>query len=1129
MEKNCSIRTRRLFSKGLWGLILMFLFVFSSGGSQILAQTQAKYSIKFENSTVVSSVKKMQIQLGVNFFYDSESLKQEVAVVNKTFTNNTLDEILKSVLEGTSLSYNIVNNVVIIAHKETVDEKSKTISKDNNITVSGVVLDKKGESVIAANIWLVGTKIGAYTDIDGAFTIVMPANGVLEVSAISYETKQVTPNGANHLVITMNDDAINLKELVVIGYGTIKKGDVTGSVASIKSEDITKQAVLSADQALQGRLPGVQVVSNSGSPGGSASVRIRGIGTVNDAEPLYVVDGMPVSSISYLNTNDITSMEVLKDASASAIYGSRGANGVVLISTRKGNAGKTKISFSGYAGVQNSINNQQLLNGPQWYDLQAEINKTRTNKIDLSKVNRNTSTDWMKEVTQVAPIQNYNLDVNGGEGDILYAASVGYFNQDGTIKGTKFDRLTLRLNSEAKIMKNVTLGSNLSLSIANRSQVLEGSESWGIVSTAVRLEPVVPVYNADGTYGSSPYVDSNNPVASIQYTDTQYKNLNLVGNIFLNIDILKNLKFKSTFGVDMKKEDYYDFVPQYFVSTTQKNDESIISRGYLKRDNWLWENTLNYNKTFAEKHSLNALVGYTMEETREENLFGSKKGVPADLASLKYLNAAQNATSASVSGAAWESAMISYLGRVNYGFDDRILATLSLRADGSSKFAKQNRYAIFPSFSLAWKINNEKFFRQLNYDWVNALKLRAGWGQIGNQNIGNYLFQSTLTSGAQYRYLYGMPESIYQGVVAVGMANDKIKWETSESENFGLDIVLFKNLNIVTDYFIKTTKDMLLMEPIPYHMGFETGPVTNVGSVRNKGIEFQISWKGSFSNDLYYSIGANFSSIDNKVLSLGTGKAIPGGSVFQKGYATLTQVGYPIGVYWGFKTDGLVQNEAQLTEVKTRQPSAGLGDVIYKDINGYNADGKTLSGVPDGKLNDADKTMIGSPIPDFTYGINLGFGYKGLEFSAFFDGVQGNEIFNATRSYIYGTNSIYNKHIDVLNYWTPENTNTTMPRVNGNDINDNLRISDRYVEDGSFLRLKNIQLTYTFPKSFTSKLKIEGIKVYVSAQNLLTITKYSGLYPEIGQLSTSNYLSRGVDMGTYPQNRTITGGLSINF
>ncbi|MDD4293342.1 MAG: SusC/RagA family TonB-linked outer membrane protein, partial [Bacteroidales bacterium] len=623
MEKNCSIRTRRLFSKGLWGLILMFLFVFSSGGSQILAQTQAKYSIKFENSTVVSSVKKMQIQLGVNFFYDSESLKQEVAVVNKTFTNNTLDEILKSVLEGTSLSYNIVNNVVIIAHKETVDEKSKTISKDNNITVSGVVLDKKGESVIAANIWLVGTKIGAYTDIDGAFTIVMPANGVLEVSAISYETKQVTPNGANHLVITMNDDAINLKELVVIGYGTIKKGDVTGSVASIKSEDITKQAVLSADQALQGRLPGVQVVSNSGSPGGSASVRIRGIGTVNDAEPLYVVDGMPVSSISYLNTNDITSMEVLKDASASAIYGSRGANGVVLISTRKGNAGKTKISFSGYAGVQNSINNQQLLNGPQWYDLQAEINKTRTNKIDLSKVNRNTSTDWMKEVTQVAPIQNYNLDVNGGEGDILYAASVGYFNQDGTIKGTKFDRLTLRLNSEAKIMKNVTLGSNLSLSIANRAQVLEGSESWGIVSTAVRLEPVVPVYNADGTYGSSPYVDSNNPVASIQYTDTQYKNLNLVGNIFLNIDILKNLKFKSTFGVDMKKEDYYDFVPQYFVSTTQKNDESIISRGYLRRDNWLWENTLNYNKTFAEKHSLNALVGYTMEETREENLFGS--------------------------------------------------------------------------------------------------------------------------------------------------------------------------------------------------------------------------------------------------------------------------------------------------------------------------------------------------------------------------------------------------------------------------------------------------------------------------------------------------------------------------
>jgi len=456
------------------------------------------------------------------------------------------------------------------------------------------------------------------------------------------------------------------------------------------------------------------------------------------------------------------------------------------------------------------------------------------------------------------------------------------------------------------------------------------------------------------------------------------------------------------------------------------------------------ENTLNYNGNF-DKHSINAVIGYTAEQTRYEDIYATKQNTPNNTAEMQYLSAAQLASSATATGTAYESALLSYLGRVNYSYDNRYLATATFRADGSSRFGKSNRYGYFPSFALAWKFTNESFVKNLGLDWLDSGKVRFGWGQVGNQNIDNYMFQNLLTSSAQYAYLFGIPETLYQGIVAVAMGNADVKWETTESTNIGIDLSLLRGrLNFSGEYYDKTTKDMLLTEPIPYFLGFETGPMTNVGSVKNKGWEFSLEWRDKIGKNFGYNIGGNITTIKNEVLSLGTGKAISGGAI-RNGNATYTSVGNPIGSFWGYKTDGLINTAEEYADVRTRQPNADYGDVIFVNYN------------KDGVLSDLDKTVIGSPIPDFIYGFNLGAEYKGIDCSIYFEGSYGNEIFNAMRYFTYSLADVTNKSVDVLDYYSATNTDGTMPRLNGNDKNDNNRISDRYIEDGSYLRLKNLQ------------------------------------------------------------------------
>lgn len=989
------------------------------------------------------------------------------------------------------------------------------------VTVQGKVVDTHGEPLVGVSVVIKGTTNGTMTDIDGAYSIAVNSDATLVFTYVGYKAQSVVVGNQKNINISLEEDAQLIDEVIVVGYGVQKKSDVTGAISSVKSDAITRQPVANVAQALQGQVPGVIVTSNSGAPGGSVNVRIRGIGTVNNSDPLYVVDGMPVNNIDYLSTSDIQSMEILKDASATAIYGARGANGVVLITTKQGKAGKTTVTLDAYYGVNKVNNKLDLLNGSQWYDLQAEINKVRgTAAIDLTKVDRNTSTDWMKEITRTAAIQSYNLGISGGLADeYTYNTGVGFIDQEGTIKKTDYQRFSFRQNIEKTIIKKaLVIGTNLNISQSRTNKILEGSNTVGIVNSAIKLEPVIPVRDENGNYGYSPYIDYNNPVADIDYTNNKSKTTSIVGNVYADLNFLKYFKFRSSLGVDMRKTDDYQFTPVYTVSSYQKNPVNMVTRGYLKSDYYVWENTLNYTRTFAEKHSINALVGYTREWGRTETLEGSKKNTPSDDIDLQYLDAAQDGSSATATGTAYESALISYLGRINYDYDDRYLITASIRRDGSSRFGSKHQYGNFPSFALGWKISNESFFKNLDAKWISSLKLRAGWGRIGNQNIDNYMYQNLLSSNIQYSYLFGSgsAQQLYQGLVAVKMGNANVKWETTESTNVGVDAnFLSGRLTFSGEYYYKKTKDMLITEPIPNYLGFESGPMTNIGSAENKGFEFDVNWRDQVG-DFGYTVGFNISTIKNKMLSIGSGSPITGGIV-RNGNATITRVGDPIGAFYGYKTDGLIQTEAQLAEVRKLQPKAELGDVVFANTNGDEA------------LNDKDKVIIGNPIPDFIYGITLGFSYKNFDLNTQWGGTVGNDIFNAMRYYTYDLSSVTNKDVAVLNYWRPDNTNTNIPRLAGKDVNDNMRISDRYVEDGSYLRLRNVQLGYTFPIAITKKAYMQKLRVYVSGQNLLTFTNYSGADPEVGQITSTNYLSRGVDIGTYPQAMTITGGVSITF
>jgi TonB-linked SusC/RagA family outer membrane protein len=991
--------------------------------------------------------------------------------------------------------------------------------------VSGVVSDDI-EPLIGATVQIKGTGTGVATDFDGTYKIEVP-NGetVLVFSYIGLETQEVVVGTQETISITLKENTSVLDEVIVVGYGTQKRSNISGSVGVITAKEITETPVLRVEQALQGRTAGVQIAQNSGSPGSALTVRIRGIGTINNSDPLYIVDGVPVSGIDYLNPNDIESVNVLKDAASAAIYGARGANGVVLITTKGGKRDQAgQITYDSYYGIQSPWKTLNLLNAEEYAILsnEARINSGVAPLPEFSNpAALGEGTDWLGAIFQNAPMTNHQIGITGGSAKSAYALSANYFSQDGIVGGekTNFERMTVRFNANTDIKPWLKVGNNISFTNITRQFLPENNEFTTPLVRAMNMDPVTPIYKADGTYAYSRYADTDivNPLNAIEQTHNTFNSNRLVGSVYGEAQIMEGLTFKSTYSMDVTFAEQNTFFPRFDLSNdpvlgdAPAGERSLINSVGLGNNtwtNWQWENLATYNKTVGD-HVIVANLGSTMLKNRHDYNGGANTNLPSNNVIDAYIsNTIDPITSMSSYSGADESSMMSFFTRVNYEYQDKYLGSVTFRADGSSRFGANKRFGYFPSASFAWVTSREDFW---NYDAVSFFKIRTSWGQNGSDRIGNYGFTSVVSNGQNY--VFGQGSIITNGAIALSPGNPDLQWETSTQTNLGLDIEFLDGIVAFTaDYYIKNTSDMLYAAPIPLHVGAAFPPTQNIGEVKNSGLELSANHRKTV-NGVKYSVSGNIAFVNTEVVYLGEGgEPISTGRV-QSANANVsrTEVGKPIAGFYGYVTDGIFQNTEEVAAHAFQSEQTQPGDIRFKDLNN------------DGIINAEDQDYIGNPTPKFTYGANFSADYKNFDFSIFLLGSQGNDIYNATVRYDF---TYVNRPVSELNRWTGEGSTNENPRVSLTDPNQNARVSDRFVEDGSFMRIKNVQLGYTLPKSVANRLNIDKLRVYVSAQNLLTFTQYSGLDPEIGAL---NALEIGIDRGFYPQARTFLGGIQLAF
>ncbi len=1007
--------------------------------------------------------------------------------------------------------------------------------------IRGNITDQiTGESLPGANIVVAGTTQGTISDFDGNYSLSLsPGETTIVISYMGYISEEIevelSEGETRTLNIALSPDITTFEEFVVIGYGTQKKKVATGAISTVDAEQMTETPVLRVEQAMQGRTAGVQVTNLSGQPGEAPTVRIRGAGTTGDADPLYVVDGMVVDGIDYLNPGDIESMDVLKDAASAAIYGSRAANGVVLITTKTGEKGKMSITYSGYQAIQNIASPMEMLNAEQYRMLMNEgaRNAGLTEPFDMNEVVEH-DTDWQDALfVSNAPMTNHEVSVAGGSERSTYASSMSYFSQQGIIGGDKsqFDRITARLNTTHEVNDFINFGNSLAYSHITRRGIDSNTSFNGAYSSALNIDPLTPVFqdnentldqypydsepvvtNEDGrVYGISDYVGAEivNPLALLETRRPETRVDKLVGNIYGELELIEGLKLRTSAGLDLAYIVNDSHVPLFFLNDAQNNTEKTsVTKNMQRYRTWDWENTVNYTRQFGG-HNVTLLAGITARQSFFEDLTGFNADVPVDDPDHVYLNLATD-TVWTASGGASHYALYSQFGRILYDYESRYAFNVSLRRDASARFGANNRYGIFPSVGATWIISEENFFPQLAQ--LDILKVRASWGINGNDNIGDYQFISRIDKSRGY--IFGGGRAF--GASPFSVANADIKWEESEQLNIALDFGWFNNrLTGSVDYYVKTTRDLLEVIPIPGHVGNEPS-FANVGSVRNRGVEMSFDWRNS-SGDFNYSIGANASYNHNEMIKIGNEEGVlPGASWSIAGMITRAELGLPIAYFYGYVTDGIFQNQAEVFQHvsstgQVLQPNAKPGDVRFVDVDG------------DGRITAEDRTMIGSPTPDWTLGVNGSFDYRQFDFSFLLVGSYGNDVFNGIqrRDLRYT-----NRTVDALDRWTGEGTSNTTPRYTWVDTNNNERVSDLYIEDGSFLRVKNIQIGYTLPMSVLNRIKSNSWRFYISAENLFTLTNYSGADPEIGAMSSFDI---GIDRGVYPHARTWRVGTSISF
>jgi len=994
-------------------------------------------------------------------------------------------------------------------------------------SVTGTVTDQV-EPLIGAAIAEKGTNNGAVTDINGKFSIQVPAGATLQISYIGYVDQEVVINADRVLNIVLQEDLNELDEIVVIGYGSVKKSDLTGSVASIKSEDFVNTAISSIDQGLQGKVAGMVVSMSSGQPGAPSSIRIRGTSSINgNNEPLYVIDGVFVvpetnvgavtgpslNPLASINPSDIESIEVLKDASATAIYGTRGANGVILVTTKRGREGAAIVTINYTTSIQELRKKIPMLNAAQLARLGNEatdnVGAPRRN-LYASPTNLGVGTDWQDEIFQIAPMNNIQISARGGNNGSTYSISANYFDQDGIIKNSNFKKGNLRINLDQKLTQKIKIGTSINLNRSTLNGVVtdaEGAIPSSVTSWALAFNPGLGVYKSDGSYvvennTSQPSV--GNPVADINSTKQLSTSTRLLGNFFATYDIIKGLTLKTSIGTDAVFLTEKSFVPNDIKRGLSSKGQAAIAT--QEGINWLWENTLNLNRKFGV-HGINAVLGHSLQKYNNESLFTATSDFDDNRLGYNALQVGSLKTL--VFNRAFEWQLQSFLGRLNYNLSEKYLLTVSARVDGSSKFGVGNRYGVFPSIAGAWRINEEQFLK--NSDLISELKLRVGYGKVGNEGIPPYSSQGLLETTEAY---FG------ENITAKGsgprqIQNDKLKWEATSQYDIGLDMGLFDNrITLVADVYYKKTTDLLLNTPVPYTSGFAL-LYFNIGNLENKGLELGLNTVNT-TNRIKWNSSFNIAFNRNKVLFLNTA-TLPSDPLLGINSWSSIDEGMPIGTIYGYKTDGIIQlNEDPASVPRFINYVPTYGDRKYVDKN------------DDKVLTEADKFILGNANPDFSYGINNTLSYKALSLSVFIQGVYGNEIVNFNKFSLESFDGNQNNSAAALERWTPENPTNLYPRANASPKTSNT-LSDHQVEDGSYLRVKDITLSYNLASVMArANLKVNTFKIFVSAKNLLTITNYSGYDPEVSRFINSprNF---GADLGTYPTTKIYSAGLTLVF
>lgn len=1050
------------------------------------------------------------------------------------------------------------------------------MSASAQVMVKGVVLDSAtGETLIGASIIEKGTKNGATTGIDGDFSLkVTSANATIVVSYVGYTTKEVKLDGRTDVTVELNDDSQTLDEVVVVGYGTQRKSDITGSVASLSRDQMAQTIVTNADQMLQGKVAGVQVTQNSGAPGGATSIRIRGASSLNSSnEPLYIIDGVPmntsnssiggfawaqgsdgqttVNPLASIAPSDIVSIDVLKDASACAIYGAAGANGVVLVTTRRGEAGHSNVTYDGYVAWQQTAKRLDMMNLRQYAQYQTELfedgilNESNYDKTysDISLLGK--GTDWQDEIFRTALMQSHQVGVTGGNEKTVYAMSAGWMQQDGIIIGSDFSRFNTRFNIDNNFTKWLKVGGSLAYTRTDET-ITRNDGSDGVIMQAIGMMPTVPVYDFDGNWAGPDNVNGAsqwNPVALALITNNTLLREKITGSFYGSVDFLKHFNFRAEYAFDSSENQNKSFLPRYQFGTLVSNDVNKMMQREEHSWYWMQKDYITYRQTFADKHDLTVMAGFEASKSSWDGTMIIKENFSTD-----YIHVmGEDGTFKSNTG--WKDAQstASVFARVNYAFDYRYLLTATVRRDGSSKFGSNHKWGTFPSVALAWRINQEKFLQSAS--WLNNLKLRLGFGMVGNSNIDTYRYGSALQTVLTPNGTAYIPQNL---------SNPDLKWEASQQYNVGLDYASFNNrLEVTLDFYRKETSDLLMQMFVPSFIGPSgddvygsiAPPYANVGKTRNTGVDLQITARPVVNNNFTWQSSLTLSHNRNKIVSLNDNDQIIYGKVdwyapFQS--ATMFKAGEAMGVFYGYETEGLFKNEADIVGHATQTGSSlpydnridktsgvWVGDIKFKDRNG------------DGIINEADQTIIGDPNPDVTFGFTNTLTYKNFELNIGLNGQIGGDILNWSRYVVEGLRSIWDNQAvsvldrarpymidpalgDVIGNYAYSGGKNDMPRFSNLDGNQNNRMSDRWIEDATYLRIQNISLSYTLPKNWAKTVFLQNAKVYFNVQNVYTFTKYSGYDPEIGAFNQSTLL-QNIDRGRYPTPRTYTLGVNLAF